>query len=521
MDVKGITPQHLQTTQQSAGSVKFQPPAAQLPVTQQLPTTSVSISPELKVTEIPDSYLRPRLTEQYHTREAAADRSTAMGQLDHRLNRELDRYETVKIFRASPFLEGLGKLASETSEYSNESRSFMLAADAVERGYEPKFDNELRDVTSSVELTVRTKEGDVVTISLSQNTDVVQNGLSFSFEVEGELSEDEQKMLDELGARLAETADGYFETGKARLDNFEDFDTSELGSFKVAFSNTETDYPGTVTYEMAIDHTEETRTLKGENQDGYTFEIITKLDQKFELEILERNDQFKQYLALIGSTTDAYKADTEVQRFMENGFLTALGLGSDIHKPSNPSETANSRRMQLFHSGMPDFKAAFHSTIQTNPLDITEQAFMSLKMEQVTSVEEWITDAGEHAKMSQVSRYDQVVKTFAGISGAGSPDFERGYYSHNTLKVSEENGRHLEMLDGRVEKLEVEHQKSRETEKKVYHDFKLEEHDQYSFSDSEILDLLDGVNTEDKTAADRRKVDQLLEGNNYDLFVYH
>src|SRR5690606_14880590 len=78
---------------------------------------------------------------------------------------ELSSLQHQKIpFRASPFLNQLGALSRETNLYSNEARSYRVPGDIAAQAFNPDFTGYAGPKRESVDLTIRTKEGDTIRI---------------------------------------------------------------------------------------------------------------------------------------------------------------------------------------------------------------------------------------------------------------------------------------------------------------------------------------------------------------------
>ncbi|KVX00487.1 hypothetical protein [Shewanella frigidimarina] len=124
----------------------------------------------------------------------------------------------------SSILDKLGKLGPEQQSFISRSEYRVERAITGFGEYQMRQDNAESD-KKSFELTLKTQEGDTVTIRFSSAQSIEQDGMSYvadgssdntldsfqlSYEVEGDLSEKEYKAMQTIFANVGELADDYF-----------------------------------------------------------------------------------------------------------------------------------------------------------------------------------------------------------------------------------------------------------------------------------------------------------------------
>ena len=180
------------------------------------------------------------------------------GQLIERLNTSVKNIQSAYA-NTSDILSSLGQLG-------HEQKTFLASSQQrVERTLNPYMESTNRskyedDDNYLFELSIKTKEGDVINITFNslQGYDVktgeAVDGFSLSYEVNGDLSEEEHKALSQVLSGVGEMADEFFKVSEnsfsplivpnqtdMSLDFLAGFNSEQLAGFNVSFSTTQND----------------------------------------------------------------------------------------------------------------------------------------------------------------------------------------------------------------------------------------------------------------------------------------
>ena len=177
-------------------------------------------------------------------------------QLIERLNTSVKNIQGAYA-NTSDILSSLGQLG-------HEQKTFLASSQQrVERSLNPYMESLNRakyedDDNYQFELSVKTKEGDVINIIFNssqgydENTGEAVDGFSLSYEVNGDLSEAEHKALTQVLSGVGEMADEFFKVSEnsfnplivpnqtdMSLDFLAGFNSEQLTGFDVSFSTTQ------------------------------------------------------------------------------------------------------------------------------------------------------------------------------------------------------------------------------------------------------------------------------------------
>lgn len=283
-------------------------------------------------------------------------------------------------------------------------------------------------------LTVKTKDGDTVTLNIRADTFLSkkESGTSlagesnFSFVVAGTLSDSEREAIDALVQRLGDIAGTYEKSGWTDVEFLDVLDGDLIAGVDLSIAGEE---GKTLTIAYSLNSDEGSHTL-AVNQNDYEYEINAETILASTKLALEDNDAYLQYQQILMDTTRSYKAGeflggvrgTDAAAFFLDGLEailqplapdktgntkapkvdvddTASTAGNvtinsdkDIHQSApglaeekGPLRKSNSEKE--FLSGMPDFFASFNTPrVTPNASNIGEVSQMSLRMEQTTEV---------------------------------------------------------------------------------------------------------------------------------------
>ncbi len=374
------------------------------------------------------------------------------------------RNDRAHSFRAGSFLSQVGGLSAETNSFRNEARNFSVPGDIAAEKYSPDFSALAGKRKESVLLTIRTKEGDDITIRMTRRQGPGGESLEFAFDAVGELSEAEQQAFDKLASKLGEVADEFFRTGKAELRGLAAFDDASIQSFKLELSKPNADDYDTLTYDYAFDETTQTRRLRGEDVAGYQFDITAHVNGILQTDRATAQQTIEQYLDLIRRASDARGTESASVRFMLDGLRSVLLL--DELKTST-SSLAEKSLLDEFHTGLPDFTASFRAATTYNPENRTQVSAMNLTMGQTTRTE---TD-GARFLLQQESFYELHSSYFKPLPWLEAADFANGNYVYVNEHESGKTTRTLDMSAGDVDSLWVEREKTHDILERFYQSF--------------------------------------------------
>lgn len=312
------------------------------------------------------------------------------------------------------------------------------------------------------ELSLKTKDGDTVTVSISaEQLDSLGEGsmapeleMKFSFSVAGDLSEAERDAVDSLMSRLDDIADEYQQHDWADVEFMESFDNSTLSGFSL---NVAGDNGNELNIEYSLDFESGGHTLSV-NQNGYEYELSADNVLNQTGSAFQANATYQQYQQVLIDTTRSYEAgefsggvssSKAVEFFMDGLQAVFSPLDSDKSDSSSAgaskdapggarhdaglasrddveSESPNSSLVEMkarndgpagsFLSGLPDFIATFNTpAFLPNSSNSGEVSQMTLRLDQVTDIS---VDPSSGVKtLVQSYSYDSQVSQHFGIGG--------------------------------------------------------------------------------------------------------
>lgn len=485
----------------------LEPVAAPL-VVQESPSTQVNLG---ATKELPPVYGKPTTTEVTYLRyqPPKTPAATLMSQqlLDEWAMFRNDREHS---FRASRFLSQVGALSAETTSFRNEARSFKVPADIATEKYSPDFSSLAGKRRESFLLTIRTKEGDDITIRMTRREGPDGASLEFAFDVTGELSEAEQQALDKLASKLGEVADEFFRTGTAELRGLAAFDDAAIQSFTFELSRPDGDDYATLSYEYSFDELSQTRSLRGKDTAGYEFDISAHVNDVLQPDRARAQQTIEQYLDLIRQAGDARGTDSASVRFMLDGLRSLLLDERQIATASSGDKTLPDE----LHTGLPDFTASFRSAVTYNPENRTQASAMSLTMGQVTRTE----TNGAQQLVQQESYYELHNSYFRSLPWLEQADFAGGNYVYVNEHHSGTTRRTLEMSAGEAVDVLVE----RETEHRIleqsFREFSEIDRREENQKDRQLNSLMEQISAAASDDTRRQNLIALLRDSRFKLF---
>ena len=292
-------------------------------------------------------------------------------QLIERLNTSVKNIQGAYA-NTSDILSSLGQLG-------HEQKTFLASSQQrVERSLNPYMESLNRtkyedDDNYLFELSVKTKEGDVINITFNssqgydEETGEAIDGFGISYEVNGNLSEAEHTALTQVMAGVGEMADEFFKVSEnsfnplivpnqtdMSLDFLAGFNSEQLAGFNVSFSTTQND---------ALDTGENTLDLsysidEASNQQALVFKAVggqNDIDFALDMSTIGAKDtqQMQQYLASLDQSLEDSRVnsteDDKTSAFRKSGD-EAMQQGFALFKGAFASMSAAAERYSNLES---------------------------------------------------------------------------------------------------------------------------------------------------------------------------
>jgi hypothetical protein len=302
------------------------------------------------------------------------------GQLIERLNTSVKNIQNAYA-NTSDILSSLGQLG-------HEQKTFLASSQQrVERTLNPYMENTNRskyedDDNYLFELSIKTKEGDVINITFNssqgydEKTGEAVDGFSLSYEVNGDLSEEEHKALSQVLNGVGEMADEFFKASEnsfsplivqnktdMSLDFLAGFNSEQLAGFNVSFSTTQNDALDTgennLDLSYSIDEASNQQALVFKSEGGQN-----EIDFALDMSTIGGKDtqQMQQYLASLDqSLEDSRVNSTEDEKksafgrkgddTMQQGFALFKGAFASMSSAAERYSNIESLADQQFNDG--------------------------------------------------------------------------------------------------------------------------------------------------------------------------
>lgn len=386
----------------------------------------------------------------------------------------------------SSIFSQIGALSRETLEYRNEARRVQVTQEMAVKNPTPNFSLRPSSDNQTVNLSIKTKEGDTIQIELAhRNLGADSATLEFSFTVDGSLSEAEQKALGELAEKLGQMGDEFFRSDTTELRNLKGIDTSVISSFSFTLKRPDReDKFVEQSYEFSVDDTAQTQTLRASDVRGYSVDITTNLKALVENSTAEAS-RLEPYLKLIREATDDAKVDNKSRRFMLDAFESMFA--QFIQTAPIAAEAAAETTLAAFDTGLPDFQASIRSKVIHNRAFYTQASVLALTMTQETRVE----TSADTVLIKQESRYELTNNRFEGVFDLSQSEIDNPNYTYITEHREGNINRVLSMTADRVNNLLVEQNVSREKETSVFRNYKQIDSQSDDYTDRQLQQFSD------------------------------
>lgn len=301
-------------------------------------------------------------------------------QLIERLNTSVKNIQGAYA-NTSDILSSLGQLG-------HEQKTFLASSQQrVERSLNPYMESLNRakyedDDNYLFELSVKTKEGDVINITFNssqgydEKTGEAIDGFGISYEVNGNLSEAEHGALTQVMAGVGEMADEFFKVSEnsfnplivpnqtdMSLDFLADFNSEQLAGFNVSFSTTQNDALDTAQNTLDLSYSID----EASNQQALVFKAAGEqndIDFALDMSTIGATDtqQMQQYLASLDQSLEDSRVnsteDDKTSAFgksgdeaMQQGFALFKGAFASMSTAAERYSNLESLADQHFNDG--------------------------------------------------------------------------------------------------------------------------------------------------------------------------
>tara|TARA_R110000796_G_scaffold7147_3_gene24852 strand:- start:2757 stop:4724 length:1968 start_codon:yes stop_codon:yes gene_type:complete len=272
----------------------------------------------------------------------------------------------------SDILFNLGQLGHQQTSFlaSSQQRVERALNPYMESLNRTKYEN---DDNYLFELSVKTKEGDVINITFNssqgydEKTGEAVDSFGISYEVNGDLSEAEHAALTQVMAGVGEMADEFFKVSEnsfnpiivpnqtdMSLDFLADFNSEQLAGFNVSFSTTQNDAldtgENTLDLSYSIDEASNQQALVFKSESGQN-----EIDFALDMSTIGAKDtqQMQQYLASLDQSLEDSRVnsteDSKDSAFGRKGDKT-MQQGFELFKGAFASMSSAAERYSSIES---------------------------------------------------------------------------------------------------------------------------------------------------------------------------
>lgn len=399
-------------------------------------------------------------------------------------------------FSTSSFFNHIGALSKETLEYNNEARSTRLLGTKVTEKNSISFSDAIGKPKETVSLRIHTKEGDTINIHLQHNTGENGDSISFSFAVDGKLSEQEQDALNQLANKLGDVADDFFRTGSTALNGLKEFDKAQLQDFHIELRSPKTPaIDNTVTYDYAINEKNNTQHLVAKDSDDYRIDITTQLGDQLSSTNTAFDKTLATYLNIIRNSLNEHQPLLAENSTIPSTQFIIDSFNSMFDHTSKPNAltntTQNEKIWDAFDTGLPDFQSTITAPLFQDHRNWSLPEAFNLRLEQKTQQEQ---QADGRLLTKQTNTYEQISSRIAGIHGTEKGDLDTGNYTYKTIHEKHNISRLLDTKEDTLNNLITEHTIDINNTEKTYFGFHLQDTKTDKHQERKLTQLADDIN---------------------------
>lgn len=472
------------------------------------PVTAAAVSVNIGATPpVNDVYERPAVSSIW-MRQPADGKKVVSSLISQQLATQLEASSRVKTpFAVGMFFSHAAALSAETGSFANDARQTNMPAGADIKSWSPDFSRMPGKKTDGAVLTLQTRSGATVSMHITRHEGMEGKNLGFGFNVEGELTEAEQKALDKLANKLGSVADEFFRKGHAELQGLGDVDTEQLVSFDLKLTQLQGDKYVDLEYSWQQDVDNGTQRLTGKDVDGYAFDVTVNTGEWPATLGQAPASSIEPFLDIIRRSMDPLEAESASTRFLVDGLRSLLSTTIEL---VDDAALADSRVVNNFLTGLPDFNAKFSSAISHNATNYSEKGFLDVTMGQTTRLEQ----QGDESVVQQENFYNVSRGYWKAAPGLMYPDTSAGNYTYVNETVNESVVRTLAMNGDEVSSIIKQHSYEQDRLEQTYSDYKKVDEQRYEDGDSQLIDLLAQLGEK----PDAQRIEQLARDSHAQLF---
>ncbi len=309
---------------------------------QQQMSPLITLSSNTKVSDYTSSTEELALRSVFSSQQEGLLKNENSDKLVERLNHSVKNVHRAYA-NTSDILSDLGQLGHEQKSFLATSQQRVDHAIGAYTNGITNLNNS-NDGNFAFELSVKTKEGDIINITFNsslgydENVDQSANGLSFSYQVEGELSEAEHKALTEVLAGVGEMADEFFKVSENSFNPFvganqtdmslaflSDINHQQLSDFDLSLSTNAGDSGSTRSLDLnyQFDHVAHQQNIDFKSKNGSQV-----VDFSVSMSAFGGSDvtQMQQYLAALDTNLEDSRTNSTVE-----GKSSAFGKSTDTN----------------------------------------------------------------------------------------------------------------------------------------------------------------------------------------------
>lgn len=307
-------------------------------------------------------------------------------------------------------------------------------------------------IDASLALQFKTKDGDVLTFKFSQHSaygtaegatgGVRQDGLYLSYEVEGELSDSEQKELAEFSENLNRLANQYFQGGEFDLGQLKLGELNHLGELSLSMDRGDKDRVN-----LKVTDTDSARNIEGVVQGNVLQLSLDKSGFLASADDDRRDAAVAHYRQMMLDGVQRAKGQGAQRDLLLDAFDALHQLSDEETEYFGTSSKAYEAEML---TGLADFTVEFEGRVQnanTDPrrLDQKEQFSLSLAQES-----DFSSKNPMNRKVEQRQLWSLDASYFKPLDHLDKVDFENQNYQYFTLSEQAETRTQVNTVDGEV-----------------------------------------------------------------------
>lgn len=353
-------------------------------------------------------------------------------------------------------------VAGSEKSYEQDIRQYSRYENRAQKGESPKIDlsgyvdSSTKD-GNSFTLQLKTKDGDVIDFSINSYSGTGQgddgrisafSGLTVSYNLEGDLSKEEQAQVAVFTQNLEHLANDYFSN--------EDVDLSglDLASFS-SFSNVELTLDGSVespsqqVFKLSFEDTQSQRSIEVESNGHKSNISVDKTSLDLMTSTSQGENGLQAYLEVLDKSASESRAEGSATSLMKDtfelGFSGLLEIEEDDDKPIIISNELNKNIV-----GLPDFDFSFDSRVDNPNKEERPREYQGFSVE--LSLKSYFekSDSKDKSSLIQTQKYELEAAYYSPVGMMEKPDFDDQTYKYTQLDRSSEKTTRIDTEKGQI-----------------------------------------------------------------------